>query len=140
MLYERDRRVMVVMRQCRATSCRSLVGGKVGESKRDEHLFYCDGYPVSLSARSLIRAEGRASRGSSLRNPVHALLNGIEYLFTQAEWERAEESGKRLSRSIDRNRREEVEEKVKFCLKLARQRNTRLIMAAGRAAGESAAS
>jgi hypothetical protein len=112
--------------------CRSLVGEQVGESRREDYLFYCEGYPLSFSAGSLNRAESRALRRSCLRNPVPAVLNETEYLFTHAEWEQAEELGQKLSRSINRIRMEDIEGKVKLCSRLACQRTRRLILAAAK--------
>jgi hypothetical protein len=75
-----------------------------------------------ISNTTFKRGRWRAISGAKIRRPKEIWINKQFYIFTRNEWKRAR---KRALESMH-FQREEIEDKIKMCKRLAAQRSFRL--------------
>ena len=108
--------------------------------KTDRYVFFDSrNMLVIMPISTLKRARKRTAKRAKIRKPVHAVIDGEKYKFTQNEWKKALEHGAEYEADPRYVKRilfnEEITQKVKLCPKLAAQRPLRLRKEADAAAG-----
>ena len=81
-----------------------------------------------LPVKTFERAKNRKDRGARIRQAVTEVINGTLFIFTRKEWANGKTTAlkhKEFLKDLPRVFRDEIQEKIKSCKRLAKQRNLR---------------